>query len=236
MPEPGSVADQRPPPANAPRFVLLRTLPDGACCFRSVAAALLHDRHGLMVGGGTPRAMERSLRDVAANAVAAWLRYTAVTALATGRTDLLGAAIGPRGTSLDLVLRLARVACLRGGDVRHWRRALAPPAGLPPCDPDRLIGELPAHLHVDLKGGTLAAYCHRMLQPTSWGGAPEIYLLAERVLRRPILVVDSAAAHRYGPDDGSAPLLVLYSGRNHYDAILRLAGPVAVGGARESIT
>lgn len=217
-------------------FVVQPVLPDGSCCFRSVAAALVHDVTGVRVGRGTPEGMERTARDAVANALSLWLRHVAVGALGTGRTDLYEAQLTPDGRSLDTVLRLSALA-LRPGHrfpvdrLRHLLRA--PPPRLPgPCAPDTVIGGVPAHLHVDLRGGSLAAYCARMLRPASWGGAPELFMLATRVLRRPVAIVDAQTrrVHRLGPPAAAprAPLLLLYSGYNHYDAVLPAApGTVA---------
>jgi hypothetical protein len=81
----------------------------------------------------------------------------------------------------------------------------------------------------------LETYCRRILEPTFWGGEPELLVLS-RLIRRPIKVYINASQARnaegggfvdiqtYGEEfskEGKRkPVRLLYNGENHYDLLL----------------
>ena len=86
---------------------------------------------------------------------------------------------------------------------------------------------------------TLPHYCRRIVQPTFWGGEPEMLVLS-KMLQVPIYVYLSTqeagrggtgyvAIMKYGEKyarpgkDGKRrrPVRLLFSGSNHYDALIK---------------
>jgi hypothetical protein len=81
----------------------------------------------------------------------------------------------------------------------------------------------------------LETYCKRILEPSFWGGEPEL-LVISRLIRRPVKVYIHAAqaknatgagfvciqtyGEEFSKEGKRKPIRLLYNGENHYDLLL----------------
>ena len=224
---------------------LQRVLPDGACLFRSVACSFAYQTLGYNLGPGVPESAEITLRDVAANAVQRWLRHLTVLALcgdprsggdAVDAGTLLCVGSGLANSLLGVLLDVDRELRTHGIDDRAspahmsaFRKQVRPPptSSRMKCNPDRVLrsGISARDTVIEGPSQSFQQYCARMNQDTTWGGEPELYVLAAYVLRMPIHVVNRHGAPllSYNDEAGCAhSVRVRYNGTNHYDAVLHL--------------
>ena len=221
--------------AAAPTLTLQRVLPDGACCFRSVACSYVHALTGRNVGGGAPEGVEMTLRDGAANRVAEWVRELAARAVDLREKDVPCAASAlERGLSLlDVVQRCEELMRRHGEDhalsvedARRMREAWSPPAGARRAEAaekgeEEEEEEKEADELLVEPGESVEQYAERMRGPHEWGGESDLYVLATRVLKMPVEVY--VGAKRYGCyNEGAArhTVRVAYNGSSHFDAVL----------------
>mmetsp|Transcript_8254 Transcript_8254/g.24806 ORF Transcript_8254/g.24806 Transcript_8254/m.24806 type:complete len:195 (-) Transcript_8254:161-745(-) len=77
--------------------------------------------------------------------------------------------------------------------------------------------------------GDIESYCNRMRYADFFGGEPELYVLSEDVLKRPIAVYMKNPGGQFNKlleygtdlvDRKKKPLRLLYNGYNHYDSLV----------------
>ena len=222
---------------------LQRVLPDGACLFRSVACSFTYQALGYNLGPGVPEIAETTLRDVAANAVQRWLRHLTVLALCGGS---MGDAVdvgtpvsvgeGEANSLLGVLLDVDREFRTHGiefhaspAHMSAFHKQVRPPttSSRLKCDPDRVLrsGISARDTVIEGPSQSFQQYCARMKHDTTWGGEPELYVLAVYVLRMPIHVVDRHGAPLLSYNESAKcahSVTVRYNGINHYDAVLHL--------------
>jgi len=132
-----------------------------------------------------------------------------------------------RGDGRCLFRSIAKGRAFSNGRARHWSESAERAAA------DKLrqatVEELRRHRDLLITfcviEGDFAAYCRKMSNVHTWGGEPEILMLAS-LLRRPISVYIRLAAGNfrqiqvYGRQFVEDPLFILYSEGTHYDCLI----------------
>ena len=212
---------------TTPRMLRQRVLPDGGCCFRSVATSFVHALTGRNLGGGAPEGAPMTLKDGAANRASEWVRLLATRALDDDAQAPSAATKLENGLSmLDVVLRCEAMLAKHGEtralsveDARRMREAWSPPSGAGPAREGGESGKENAMLIEP--GETIEQYATRMRKPHEWGGETELFVLSTKVLKVPIEVY--VGQKRYGCyNEGASThtVRVVYNGATHFDAVL----------------
>lgn len=206
---------------------------DGGCLFRSLAVALFHQIYQINLGKGCLWGREKTVRQVAHNVVARWVRTLVVASLAGMATADPHVRLGNLNffeMAENLFSFLQAYPKDKHVDPRVLRaekRALAPqaPTGMfggpghsTVYAPENVRGDV-VSLSGRYAGESHVAYCKRMLRPREWGGESELFV-ASKVFGVRIIVwgEDHCVLAQYG-EKSLLPLHVRLE-EEHYDAYI----------------